>query len=111
MSAIDSLGRARDHVHEWASATKPTQLQKFVRAVREICIGSQPIQSTRDGLCEPLNLNTVRVSSLRMTLEVADEEVSQALRRPLKNQGMGCMEDACMDDALHVQCGGFALGR
>jgi len=54
-----------------ALTTQPSRLQKFVRAAREIRVGSPPIQSTRDGLCEPLNLDTVRVSSLRIPLEVA----------------------------------------
>jgi hypothetical protein len=67
--AIDLL--RHDHVHERTSTTQPSRLQKFERAVREIPFGSPPIQSTYDGLGKPLNLATVRVSSLRIGLEVA----------------------------------------
>jgi hypothetical protein len=62
---------AQDHVHVRTSMTQPRRLQKFVRAVRDIRVGNPLIQSTRDGLCEPLNLDTICVSSLRISREVA----------------------------------------
>src|SRR6266436_9122943 len=67
--AIDFLGR--DHVHVRRSTTQPSRLQKFVRAVGEISVGSRPTQSTRVGSCEPLNLGTIRVNSSRIALQVA----------------------------------------
>jgi len=96
---------ARDHVHERTSTTQPSRLQEFVRAVGEIRIGSRLIQSTRGGLCEPLNLDTVCVSSLRVALEVtgSSDSLSQALGRPKEP---GDDELYCMSDSLHVQCGG-----
>lgn len=102
------------HVHRMVGrsdikiATQQTlTIAEFVRAVREIGVSSPPIQSTCNGLCEPLNLDNVRVSSLRIVLD----------GNHLYSLSPGPFGDALElgkplgPVSLRVRCGGFVPGR